>query len=194
MNGGANLPFVCGDDKAIRRALCTIIENAIKYTPESGMISVTARHIYHQAINRDEETEKKIAAAQFGDLPQQMNFSTGENQSSGEEIAVVVCDTGRGILPEDIPKIFKKFYRGAKPLADVSTDGTPDDAAGKAETPGVGLGLYLAKRLITALDGRITINSEIGRGSRFTVFLPLWNEKMHEKDAVDEYGFDEKNS
>jgi len=185
------LPPIAGDEKAIRRALCTIIENAVKYTPESGMISVTARHVAHHGIkNDDAATDKKIAADLFGDLPSQMNFATDE-QPAGEEIAVIICDTGRGILPEDIPRIFQKFYRGAKPLADTSTDGTPDDAAGKAETPGVGLGLYLAKRLITTLDGRITVNSEVGRGSCFTIFLPVWNEQSDEADAVDEYDYDE---
>ncbi len=187
------LPEVAGDEKAMRRALCTIIENSVKYTPEGGMITVTARHVEHLKNNNraeNAENDKKIAAELFGDLPKQMNFSVGE-QPSGEEIAVVICDTGRGILPEDLPKIFGKFYRGAKPLADESTDGTPDDAAGKAETPGVGLGLYLAKRLISALGGRIAVNSEVGRGSCFTIFLPVWNEKTHGKDTLDEYDFDE---
>ena len=185
------LPKIAGDEKAIRRALCTIIENAIKYTPENGMITVTAKHVEHlKKTVSDAVKTKKIAAELFGDLPKQMDFSIGK-EPSGEEIAVIICDTGRGILPADIPKIFGKFYRGAKPFADSATDGTPDDAAGKAETPGVGLGLYLAKRLITALDGRITVNSEVGRGSCFTIFLPVWKENTNEKDTLDEYDFDE---
>ena len=186
-----SLPPVAGDEKAIRRALCTVIENAIKYTPEGGMVTLTARRVQHlkKQTSRAEEN-KKAAAELFGDLPKQMNFATGEPKTE-EEVAVIICDTGRGIMPEDIPKIFGKFYRGAKPHADSSTDGTPDDAAGKAETPGVGLGLYLAKRLITALDGRITVNSEVGRGSCFTIFLPVWEENSHEKDTLDEYDFDE---
>ena len=187
-----NLPPISGDEKAMRRALCTIIENAVKYTPEGGMITVTARRVEHLKTGKnDVEADKKIIEEQFGDLPKQMNFSVGRERT-GEEIAVIVCDTGRGILPEDIPRIFQKFYRGAKPLADSSTDGTPDDAAGKAETPGVGLGLYLAKRLITALGGRITVNSEVGRGSCFSIFLPVWNAETDEIDTFDEYNFDEK--
>lgn len=186
-----NLPPVAGDEKAIRRALCTVVENAIKYTPDGGMITVTARHVAHHGIKTDDaETDKKIAGELFGDLPKQMDFSTGD-PLAGEEIAVIVCDTGRGIMPADVPKIFRKFYRGAKPHHDSSTDGTPDDAAGKAETPGVGLGLYLANRLITALDGRITVNTEVGRGSCFTIFLPVWKENTNEEDTLDEYDYDE---
>lgn len=184
------LPLISGDEKAIRRALCTIIENAIKYTPENGMITVSARHVTRLGSKMNEESDREIAEKLFGDLPKQMDFSGG-GRPSVEEVAVVVCDTGRGILPKDIPRIFQKFFRGAKPHADSSTDGTPDDAAGKAETPGVGLGLYLAKRLVTALDGRIAVNSEVGRGSCFTIFLPIWKEDTYEKDTIDEYSFDE---
>ena len=62
---------------------------------------------------------------------------------------------------------------------------------GRAATPGVGLGLYLAKRLIKELGGRIEIESEVGRGTCFTVFLHVWNDKTDKIDAIDEYGFDE---
>ena len=188
-----SLPLISGDEKATRRALCSIIENAIKYTPEGGMITLTTRHVTHMddAADNTAEENKKLAAEMFGDLPKQMNFSAN-GKRSGDEVAIIICDTGRGILPEDIPKIFLKFYRGMKPNADLSTDGTPDDAAGRAETPGVGLGLYLAKRLINTLGGRIAVNSEVGRGSCFTVFLPVWNKKTHEEDTIDEYNFDER--
>jgi PAS domain S-box-containing protein len=188
-----SLPKAAGDEKAIRRALCTIVENAIKYTPEGGMITVSARHVTRLASKMNDEADRRIAEKLFGDLPKQMDFSEG-GAPAVEEIAVIACDTGRGILPADVPRIFQKFFRGAKPRSDSSTDGTPDDAAGKAETPGVGLGLYLAKRLIVALDGRITVNSQVGRGSCFTVFLPVWNENSHEKDTLDEYRFDENDA
>lgn len=188
-----SLPKVAGDEKALRRALCTVIENAIKYTPENGMVTVAARHIGHSIARKTQLADKKIAAELFGDLPSQMDFAVEiEAPPETDQIAVIICDTGRGILPEDIPKLFQKFYRGKKPFADTATDGTPDDAAGKAETPGVGLGLYLAKRVVNALDGRIAVNSEPGRGSCFTIFLPVWNHEQHQTDSVDEYDFDER--
>jgi PAS domain S-box-containing protein len=154
---GENLPPVRGDVKALRRAFCTIIENAVKYTPVGGRIEVSAE------------------------------------QTSAEEIVVRVADNGRGIAPEDLPNLFQKFFRGRNPAArDSEIDGTPDDAAGRAETPGVGLGLYLAKRLINALDGRIEVESEPKKGSRFSIFLPIWNADADEPDATDEYDFDER--
>lgn len=186
-----SLPPVCGDEKAIRRALCTIIENAVKYTPGGGKISVATEHfVYHKVEKFKGESKREVAAEIFGDIPNQMEFSDDEDFET-DEIAVIISDNGRGILPADIPKIFQKFYRGEKPHHDASTDGTPDDAAGKAATPGVGLGLYLAERLINALGGRITVTSEVEQGSSFTVFLKVWDENLHKSDIVDEYDFDE---
>lgn len=184
-------PQARGDEKALRRALCTIIENAIKYTPENGIINVSARHVVRPHQRNDQESELRIAAELYGDLPPHVAPEPDEKLPA-EEIVIVVCDTGRGIMPEDLEKIFHKFYRGKKPVPhDTATDGTFDDAAGIAETPGVGLGLYLAKRLINALDGRIRVSSEVGRGSCFTIFLPVWKPETHQVDAIDEYNFDE---
>ena len=104
-----------------------------------------------------------------------------------------VSDTGRGIRAADLPYIFDKFYRGRR-APHPALDGTPDDAAGVAETPGVGLGLYLAKRLIHALDGRLEVTTEEGRGSRFSIYLQRWDEARHRVDDADEYGFDESDT
>ena len=109
-----SLPPVAGDEKAIRLALCTVIENAVKYTPEGGMIHVAANHVERvQTESGAAQKDKKIAAALFGDLPKQMNYSNAES-ASDEEIAVVVCDTGRGILPADVPRIFLEILSRRK--------------------------------------------------------------------------------
>ncbi len=158
------LPPARGDAKALRRALCSIIENSVKYTKIGGAIKISAR-----LVNSQEESDR-----------------------SEREIAIEIRDNGRGIYAVDIPKLFNKFFRGANTVPhDETTDGTPDDAAGRAATPGVGLGLYLAKRLIETLGGRISVESEVGRGSSFTVFLKVWNEAEDKVDSTDEYNFDE---
>ena len=69
---------------------------------------------------------------------------------------VDVTDTGTGIPPEHYHDLFKRFYR-AQP---------------SAAAEGVGLGLYLARCIITRQRGYITLKSEVGRGSSFSVFLP----------------------
>ena len=78
----------------------------------------------------------------------------------GIEWAVIeVTDTGRGIPPDKLDYIFQEFARVAG-----------------SETPGAGLGLAISRLLAQALGGRITVTSEIGRGSTFTLWLPLARE------------------
>jgi signal transduction histidine kinase len=75
----------------------------------------------------------------------------------GTQALVSVSDTGRGIPAESLPHMFERFYR------------VPDQ---EGATSGSGLGLAIAKRIIEANRGTIDIESEIGKGSTFTVRLP----------------------
>jgi nitrogen-specific signal transduction histidine kinase/CheY-like chemotaxis protein len=81
----------------------------------------------------------------------------GERRDSGR-FAIAVADSGRGIAPADVPKLFSPFERL--------------DAA-EAGIEGSGLGLALSRRLATAMGGGIDVDSEPGRGSTFTVTLEL---------------------
>jgi PAS domain S-box-containing protein len=79
--------------------------------------------------------------------------------SSGHDtVSIAVADRGVGIPPEAIPHLFDRFYRVA---------GT------QLRTPGIGLGLYISRRIVEAHGGRITVESEPGKGSTFTVTLPV---------------------
>ena len=70
-----------------------------------------------------------------------------------------VADTGRGIAPEDLPRLFDRFYRA--------------DPSRSRSTGGSGLGLTIARRLVEAHGGTIGAESVPGEGSRFTIRLPL---------------------
>ena len=79
-------------------------------------------------------------------------------QARGEKRVLQVSNTGDGIAPEALPRIFDRFYRG--------------DSAHNRENPGNGLGLAIAKTLVEAHKGRITAENLPDRGVRFTVVLP----------------------
>jgi signal transduction histidine kinase len=75
------------------------------------------------------------------------------------QAVLTVTDNGVGIPAADLERIFERFYRTA--------------AAARQVIPGVGLGLAIAKAIVEAHDGTITIESTEGQGSTFTVCLPL---------------------
>jgi len=155
------LPRVVADHSALRRALCGLVENAIKYTPEGGSITLGAH-------------------------------------TDGDEVAICITDTGRGIREEDVPRIFEKFYRGraaAAPHDGATVNQSAPSGASPAgdgyvteeqqmETPGIGLGLYLARNIVKQFGGRITVESEFGRGSIFTVHLPAWRDGASGERAI----------
>jgi signal transduction histidine kinase len=78
--------------------------------------------------------------------------------TSHNELQIAVADTGIGIALESIPHVFEKFYRapGSEHVA-----------------PGTGLGLSICKHIVDAHRGRIEVESQVGKGTTFTVHLPL---------------------
>jgi two-component system OmpR family sensor kinase len=116
---------VWGDEESVRRIMLILLDNALKYTPDSsengaGLITVSL--------------ERKQKEAVFH-----------------------VKDTGIGIDPADLPHVFERFYRA-------------DHARARR---GTGLGLSIAQTLVEQSGGRITAQSTPGKGSTFSVWLPL---------------------
>jgi signal transduction histidine kinase len=71
---------------------------------------------------------------------------------------VTVSDTGTGIRAEDIPHVFERFYRGEKSRNRI--------------TGGAGLGLAIARGIVQAHGGDIKVESQIGKGTQFTFYIP----------------------
>ena len=107
------------DEKWTAEAIEIILDNAIKYTPNNGKISINIEE--YQMFLR-----------------------------------INIKDTGIGIKEDEYSKIFMRFYRSS----DV------------AEKPGVGIGLYLAREIVTKENGYITVSSDYGKWTVFSIYLP----------------------
>jgi len=92
-----------------------------------------------------------------------------EHGLSKKEIQISVSDHGMGIDAGELPHIFKPFYRSPSVMA--------------AQIHGTGLGLPLAKSIVEAMKGRLTVDSTLGRGSTFTLHLPCAEPSVAQADA-----------
>lgn len=92
------------------------------------------------------------------------------------EVGIMVSDTGPGIPPDELPRIFERFYRGTN--------------TGDARASGSGLGLAIARSIVEMHGGTIDVGSEIGRGTEFRIHLPrtatLSDEATAEVENVNE--------
>jgi len=128
--------------------------------PDQG-VTATRRFEPGIMVNIDPDALKQVA----NNLAQNaMKYAPGAEQhwscfAEGTRAAFRVEDAGPGISGQDLPHIFERFYRGEK---------ARDRAAG-----GSGLGLAIAKSIVEAHGGTVAVESEPGKGSTFTVSLPL---------------------
>ena len=122
------LPKIVGDRKRVKDLLTNLLTNAIKYTPNGGKITVSAK-------------------------------------DEGENMHFIVADTGIGISKKEKTKIFEKFYVGR-------------GASARKEPGRMGLGLSIAKGIVEAHNGKIWVESSLGKGSRFHFTLPKAESSM----------------
>jgi len=122
-----NLPAAVEADQALlHQAVYNLIENALKYTPENGSVTVRVKT-----------------------TPASLTFE--------------VQDNGIGIEPDDMPRLFEKFYRGTQREA-------------RAQH-GSGLGLTIVKSIAEQHSGRVWVESQLGQGSVFFLQIPLTQPK-----------------
>ncbi len=81
-------------------------------------------------------------------------------RTEGERVVIEVEDNGIGITPDELPRIFDRYYRGGS-------------SSRRSELKGLGIGLSFSKQLVELHQGQIEVDSELNRGSRFRVELPI---------------------
>jgi len=122
-------PAVVTDVDRLRRIVENLVDNAVKYTPAGGHVTIT----------------------------------TAPAPSGGALLEV--RDDGPGIPPEHLPRIFERFYRV--------------DKARSRELGGTGLGLSIVKHLAEGMGATVTVTSEVGKGTTFSVTVPPGRQNLH---------------
>jgi signal transduction histidine kinase len=138
-----------GDEKKIQQIVTHLVTNAIKFTRSGGNIDV---------LLELGPLSRETRSGRFG-RPDSVDDAV---EPIG--VRVSVTDSGIGISPEKQPHIFEPFFQV--------------DSSSTREYGGTGLGLTLVKSYAEAHGGRVWVASELGRGSRFTVSLPLVPEDL----------------
>jgi signal transduction histidine kinase len=144
------LPRISTDRTHLRQIILNLLGNAIKYTREGGIVV--------EARIADLATAPAHLSGMVPPSPVTGEMST--MPPAHRWIAVAVTDSGIGIAPNDFDRIFEEFEQvNAGPRTDSMVRGT-------------GLGLAISRRLARLIGGDITVTSEVGRGSTFTLWLP----------------------
>ena len=129
---------------ARQQALAKAIEIVLRKSPELADVEHDSDQVHQVLLNL------LLNSIQAMDAPGKIVVEVAARDRMA---TVSVADTGRGIPPEELPNIFRPFY---------TTKGN-----------GTGLGLSLARRIVEEHQGRIEVSSSVGKGTRFTVLLPM---------------------
>ena len=140
------LPSVKGDRDRLHQVLLNLIDNAVKYTPAQGRVTVSAA--LHGSVGSFDSTD-----------PIDPTDSIDSTNGARDWLEIAIADTGCGIPEADIPRLTQRFYRV--------------DKARSRELGGTGLGLAIVKHIVMAHNGTLRIESKVNHGTTVRVALPL---------------------
>jgi signal transduction histidine kinase/DNA-binding response OmpR family regulator/ligand-binding sensor domain-containing protein len=141
------------DRDMVEKILTNLIANAFKFTPDGGSVVITLTP----------SPSPKMGEGDRG--------GEGSSRMDNGFVEISVSDTGIGIPPEQLTRIFDRFFQV--------------DASHTREHEGSGVGLALVKELVELHHGTIEVTSEVGRGTEFIVRLPMGRAHLHDEEIVD---------
>ena len=147
--------FIQADRHQLRRVLDHLLENAINYSPEGGTIDVVLRPLpTSERRERSDVSKHRDDAGCDGQTTSMPPTLPGDQ----ELVEISVRDHGMAIPAEHLAQVFEPFYRVDTRLS--------------REVNGLGIGLTICKRIVELHGGRIWVESMVGAGSTFHVWLP----------------------
>jgi two-component system, OmpR family, phosphate regulon sensor histidine kinase PhoR len=149
----AELPVLIGDSDRLNQVLLNLVDNAIKYTPAGGTVTVTASTV---SSSKFQVPSSGAEVQSLGSKVQSPRFKV---QGQEEWMLIAVMDTGCGIPESEIPRLTQRFYRV--------------DKARSRELGGTGLGLAIVKHIVQAHSGFMRIESQVNQGTTVCLFFPL---------------------
>ena len=158
-------------DELLKDSLVIIRQNATSHG-----INLTIRIAENLKDMEIMADERRLKQVMFNLLSNAIKFSPdGGNievdaTREGQEVIISVRDSGEGIAPSDLERVFQQFYQGT--------------SSQRGKTPGTGLGLPLTRRMVEMHNGRIWAESEgLNKGSRFVFTLPVQKQRTPRKRA-----------
>jgi two-component system, OmpR family, phosphate regulon sensor histidine kinase PhoR len=155
-NGVDRDAMVYADARRLEQMLTNLVDNAIKFNRENGHVTIkfASSAPDDEQQRRAQETTARASSSRVskGVVTQALQSETPRRDK------IIVEDTGEGIPAQHLERLFERFYRV--------------DRARSREMGGTGLGLAIVKHLARAHGGEVTVTSELGKGSTFTIELP----------------------